>query len=162
MDVKNTKPSVVTWPRQGLSEHVRAAPVPSGPRPTREQAEEAVRTLIAFTGDDPQREGLLETPKRVVDAYEEMFHGYRECPLDVLDKTFGEIGGYDDFVLVKDIELQLALRAPHDAVLRQGAHRLQAGRAGGRAVQAGAAGRRLCAAPADAGTHDLADRHRAR
>ncbi len=103
MDVKNTKPSVVTWPKQGLSEHVRAAPAPAGPRPTREQTEEAVRTLLAFTGDDPQREGLLETPKRVVDAYEEMFQGYRECPLDVLDKTFGEIGGYNDFVLVKDI-----------------------------------------------------------
>jgi len=103
MDAKITKPSIVTWPKQGLSDHVRAAPAPSGPRPTREQAENAVRTLLSYAGDDPKREGLIETPKRVVDAYEEMFQGYRECPLDVLDKTFGEIGGYNDFVLVKDI-----------------------------------------------------------
>jgi GTP cyclohydrolase I len=103
MDAKTNKQSIVTWPKQGLSEHVRAAPQPAGPRPTREQAEDAVRTLVAYAGDDPAREGLLETPKRVADAYEEMFQGYRECPLDVLDKTFGEIGGYNDFVLVKDI-----------------------------------------------------------
>ncbi len=104
MDAKTNKPAVVTpWPKQGLSDHVRTAPLPAGPRPTREQAEEAVRTLLPYTGDDAGREGLLETPKRVVDAYEEMFQGYRECPLDVLDKTFGEIGSYNDFVLVKDI-----------------------------------------------------------
>jgi GTP cyclohydrolase IA len=102
MDASN-KNNVTPWPKTGLSEHVRAAPVPSTPRPSREKAEEAVRTLLAFTGDDPAREGLLETPKRVVDAYDEMFQGYRECPLDVLDKTFGEIGSYNDFVLVKDI-----------------------------------------------------------
>ncbi|HVV62672.1 MAG TPA: GTP cyclohydrolase I FolE [Pseudolabrys sp.] len=109
MDAKTTKPTVVApsvikpWPKQGLSDHVRAAPQPVGPRPSREAAEAAVRTLIAYTGDDPDREGVLETPKRVVDAYDEMFQGYRECPLDVLDKTFGEIGSYNDFVLVKDI-----------------------------------------------------------
>jgi GTP cyclohydrolase I len=109
MDAKTSKPSIVTagvvkaWPKQGLSEHVRAAPQPAGPRPTREIAEQAVRTLLSYAGDNPDREGLLETPKRVVDAYEEMFQGYRECPLDVLDKTFGEIGSYNDFVLVKDI-----------------------------------------------------------
>jgi GTP cyclohydrolase I len=75
----------------------------SGPRPSREAAEAAVRTLLAYAGDDPAREGLLDTPKRVVEAYEEMFQGYRESALDVLDKTFGEIGSYNDFVLVKDI-----------------------------------------------------------
>ncbi len=78
-------------------------PLSTVPRPTREQAEEAVRTLLAFTGDDPTREGLLDTPKRVVEAYEELFQGYRESPGEVLDKTFGEIGSYNDFVLVKDI-----------------------------------------------------------
>jgi len=109
MDAKTNKPAAIApavikpWPKQGLSDHVRAAPQPVTPRPSREQAEAAVRTLLAFAGDDPHREGLLETPKRVVDAYEEMFQGYRECPLDVLDKTFGEIGSYNDFVLVKDI-----------------------------------------------------------
>ena len=107
MDAKNTwdaKNTIVKpFPKQGLSEHVRAAPVPVEPRPSREQAEAAVRTLIAYAGDDPTREGLLETPKRVIGAYEEVYQGYRECPAEVLDRTFSETGGYDDFVLVKDI-----------------------------------------------------------
>ncbi len=72
-------------------------------RPSREEAEAAVRTLIAYAGDDPEREGVLETPKRVVDAYEELYSGYRECPAEVLDRTFGEIAAFDDFVLVRDI-----------------------------------------------------------
>jgi GTP cyclohydrolase I len=101
MDAKST--IVKPWPKQGLSDHVRAAPQPAGPRPTREEAEAAIRTLIAYAGDDPKREGVLDTPKRVVDAYDEIFQGYRECPADVLDRTFSETGGYDDFVLVKDI-----------------------------------------------------------
>ena len=72
-------------------------------RPSREEAEEAVRTLIAYAGDDPDREGLIETPERVVGAYDELFRGYRQCPADVLDRTFSEIGTYDDLVLIKDI-----------------------------------------------------------
>jgi GTP cyclohydrolase IA len=72
-------------------------------RPSREDAEAAVRTLIAFTGDDPAREGLVDTPKRVVSAYEELYAGYNERPADVLDRTFTETGGYDDLVLVRDI-----------------------------------------------------------
>jgi GTP cyclohydrolase I len=95
---------VKPWPKQGLTDHVRAAPQPVTPRPTREAAEQAVRTLLAYVGDNPDREGLLDTPKRVVGAYDEMFRGYSECPVEVLDRTFGEIGRYDDFVLVKDIE----------------------------------------------------------
>jgi GTP cyclohydrolase IA len=94
---------VKPWPKSTLSDHVRAVPQSATPRPSREEAEEAVRTLIAFTGDYPDREGLLETPKRVVDAYEELYRGYRECPAEVLDRTFSEIGKYDDFVLVRDI-----------------------------------------------------------
>ncbi len=86
-----------------LSDHVRAAPRPVHPRPSREEAEAAVRTLIAYAGDDPKREGVLETPKRVVDAYGELYKGYTECPADVLDRTFSEIGTYDDLVLVRDI-----------------------------------------------------------
>jgi len=72
-------------------------------RPSREDAEAAVRTLIAFAGDDPEREGLIDTPKRVVAAYEELYSGYRESADDVLDRTFSETGGYDDLVLVRDI-----------------------------------------------------------
>jgi GTP cyclohydrolase I len=94
---------VKPWPKAPLSDHVRAMPQSSIPRPSREEAEAAVRTLIAFTGDCPDREGLLDTPKRVVDAYEELYRGYRECPAEVLDRTFSEIGKYDDFVLVRDI-----------------------------------------------------------
>ena len=99
---------VKPWPKtpsatQPQTEHVRAAPAPLANRPSREQAEEAVRTLIAYAGDNPAREGVLETPGRVVEAYEEMFRGYRECPADVLDKTFSESEAYDDFVLVRDI-----------------------------------------------------------
>jgi GTP cyclohydrolase I len=84
-----------------LSELVRAQP--AGPRPSREEAEAAVRTLIAYAGDDPAREGLLDTPKRVVGAYDELYRGYRESPVEVLDRTFSEIGTYEDFVLVRDI-----------------------------------------------------------
>jgi GTP cyclohydrolase I len=94
---------VKPWPKAPLSEHVRKPPEAPTPRPSREEAEAAVRTLIAFAGDQPDREGLIETPKRVVDAYEELYRGYRECPVEVLDRTFSEIGKYDDFVLVRDI-----------------------------------------------------------
>jgi GTP cyclohydrolase I len=72
-------------------------------KPSRAEAEEAVRTLIAWAGDDPDREGLAETPKRVIDAYDEFFKGYKECALDVLSRTFDDVGGYDDIVLVRDI-----------------------------------------------------------
>jgi GTP cyclohydrolase I len=100
MDAKNTV--IKPW-QQGLSDHVRTAPAASAPRPSREEAEAAVRTLIAYAGDDAAREGVLDTPKRVVDAYDELFQGYREVPADSLDRTFSETSGYNDFVLVKDI-----------------------------------------------------------
>ncbi len=73
------------------------------PRPTRGEAEQAVRTLLAYIGDNPDREGLLDTPKRVVSAYEELYAGYREDPVEVLDRTFAEMGTYDDLVLVRNI-----------------------------------------------------------
>lgn len=95
---------VKPWPKPPLSDHVRQVPVPVENRPSREQAEAAVRTLIAYIGDDPAREGVLDTPKRVVDAYEELYSGYRESAAEVLDRTFSEIGSYDDFVLVRDID----------------------------------------------------------
>src|SRR5680860_708107 len=74
-------------------------------RPSREKAEEAVRTLIAYAGDDPTREGLRETPRRVTSAYDEFFAGYREDPHEVLSRTFDEVAGYDDIVMLRDIEL---------------------------------------------------------
>ena len=72
-------------------------------RPSRDEAEAAVRTLIAWAGDDPDREGLLDTPARVAKAYGELFAGYDQNPGEVLSKTFKEVGGYDDLVLVKGI-----------------------------------------------------------
>jgi GTP cyclohydrolase I len=88
---------------EALSDHVRAAPEPTLPRPSRTEAEAAVRTLLAYMGDNPDREGLVETPKRFVNAYEELFAGYQECPADILDRTFSETGGYSEPVLVRDI-----------------------------------------------------------
>ena len=75
-------------------------------KPTREEAEEAVRTLICWTGDNPDREGLVETPKRVVKAYEEFFEGYEIDPEEVLTKTFEEVQGYDDAVIVRNIRVE--------------------------------------------------------
>ncbi|MFL2692759.1 MAG: GTP cyclohydrolase I FolE [Gammaproteobacteria bacterium] len=75
-------------------------------KPSREEAEEAVRTLISWAGDDPAREGLIETPKRVVKSYEEFYEGYGQDPEEILSKVFSEIEGYDEIVLVKDIPLQ--------------------------------------------------------
>jgi GTP cyclohydrolase I len=71
-------------------------------RPSQEEAEAAVRTLIAWAGDDPEREGLIDTPRRVVSVYGELFRGYEQDPREVLDRTFHEVGGYDDAILVRD------------------------------------------------------------
>jgi GTP cyclohydrolase I len=73
-------------------------------RPSREDAEEAVRTLIKYAGDDPAREGLLGTPGRVVRSYEEFFSGYFDNPADILKRTFEEVEGYDEMVLLKNID----------------------------------------------------------
>lgn len=72
-------------------------------RPSQEEAENAVRTLIAWAGDDPAREGLLETPARVAKSYRELFAGYTQDPKEILSRTFKEVGGYDDLVLMRDI-----------------------------------------------------------
>lgn len=72
-------------------------------RPTQEQAEEAVRTLLLWAGDDPSREGLLETPQRVAKAYKEFYRGYSENPDEILDRVFEEVDNYQDMVLVRDI-----------------------------------------------------------
>jgi GTP cyclohydrolase I len=72
-------------------------------QPTREEAEAAVRTLILWAGDDPSREGLLDTPKRVVKAFKEFYKGYEEDGNEILDRVFEEVDGYTDMVLVRDI-----------------------------------------------------------
>ena len=79
-------------------------PVPKpAPAPTKEEAEEAVRVLLAWAGDDPNREGLLDTPRRVTKAFKEYYSGYGQDPADTLDRVFEEVGGYDDIVMLRDI-----------------------------------------------------------
>ena len=75
-------------------------------RPTREQAEAAVRTLLAWAGEDPSREGLLDTPKRVVEAYGDWYSGYAEDPEEFLRRTFEEVAGYDEMIVLRDIEFE--------------------------------------------------------
>ena len=78
---------------------------PSG-RPDRSEAEAAIRTLIRWAGDDPTREGLVDTPARVARAYEEFFAGYLEDPMQTLSRTFGEVDGYDEMVVMTDIRFE--------------------------------------------------------
>ncbi|MEO0466838.1 MAG: GTP cyclohydrolase I FolE [Pseudomonadota bacterium] len=75
-------------------------------RPTQEEAEDAVRTLLAWAGDDPQREGLIDTPKRVAKAYREFFAGYEMDPVAELSRTFEDVQGYDDIVMLNDIDVE--------------------------------------------------------
>jgi GTP cyclohydrolase I len=75
-------------------------------RPSREAAMAAVKTLIAWAGDNPEREGLLDTPKRVVDAYREFFEGYEMDPIKELSRTFEDVQGYDDIVMLRDIDVE--------------------------------------------------------
>jgi GTP cyclohydrolase I len=88
---------------KSLSPRLPAAADKITDRPTREEAEAAVRTLIRWAGDDPQREGLHDTPKRVAKAFREFYSGYQDDPKEVLNKIFAEVEGYDDIVLVRDI-----------------------------------------------------------
>ena len=136
----------------------RATTEASTGRPTREEAEAAVRTLLRWAGDDPTREGLLGTPARVARAYEEFFAGYAVDPVALLERTFEETDGYDEIVLLRDIRLEshcehhmvpIIGRAhvaylPHRRVV--GISKL-ARRGGG-----------LCQAAADPGEDDRADR----
>ncbi len=75
-------------------------------RPTRKEAEAAVRTLIQWAGDDPDREGLAGTPDRVVRSYEEFYSGYGQDPVEILERTFEETGGYDEIVILKNIRME--------------------------------------------------------
>lgn len=87
-------------------ENVVSVATPPRGRPSREEAEAAVRTLLRWAGDDPSREGLLDTPRRVVDSYAEFFSGYQEEPEEILRRTFEETEGYDEMVLLRDIRFE--------------------------------------------------------
>jgi GTP cyclohydrolase I len=84
----------------------RAFKKPTQQRPSREQAEDAVRTLLSWAGDDPDREGLLDTPSRVIRSYEEFFKGYEADPVEILERTFEETEGYDEMVLLRGIRFE--------------------------------------------------------
>jgi GTP cyclohydrolase I len=81
-------------------------PQPDSQKPSRAEAEAAVRTLLMWAGEDPEREGLLDTPARVVRSYEEFFNGYAEDPIALLARTFEEIDGYDEMVVLRDIRVE--------------------------------------------------------
>ncbi|MGH6949788.1 MAG: GTP cyclohydrolase I FolE [Vitreimonas sp.] len=90
-------------------------------RPSRAEAEAAVRTLIGWAGDDPSREGLRATPGRVIRAYEEWFAGYGQDPTEILERTFGEVAGYREMVLLRDIPIESTCEH-HMAAIRGVAH----------------------------------------
>ena len=87
-------------------ENIHSSKPADAPRPTRAEAEAAVETLLRWAGDDPSREGLVDTPARVARAYEEFFSGYQDDPEEMLARTFEEVEGYDDIVMLRDISLQ--------------------------------------------------------
>lgn len=89
-----------------MSPTAASTPSVSGDRPSVEEAEAAVRTLLRWAGDDPTREGLRDTPKRVAKSYKELFSGYAIDPVSLLERTFEEVEGYDEIVLLRDIRLE--------------------------------------------------------
>lgn len=96
----STKPNIKPVVPQAANENQQCT------KPSAEEAMEAVRTLIRWAGDNPAREGLIDTPKRVIEAYEEFYSGYAEDPDGVLAKTFEEVAGYDEIVLLKNMEFE--------------------------------------------------------
>jgi GTP cyclohydrolase I len=117
------------------------------PRPSRSQAEDAVRTLIRWAGDDPDREGLGGTPGRVARAYEEWFAGYREDPKTFLQRTFEEVGGYDEVIVLRDIHFESHCEHHMAQIVACMSALRRASR--GQHLKARAAGRRLRPAAAD-------------
>jgi GTP cyclohydrolase I len=99
--MKDTQPVNIVAPA-----HPLVASTQAQARPSREEAEAAVRTLLRWAGEDPTREGLRDTPARVVRAYEEFFSGYQVDPVALLERTFSETDGYDEIVLLRDIRLE--------------------------------------------------------
>ena len=119
---------------------------------------EAVRTLIRWAGDDPEREGLLDTPRRVAAAWREYARGYGEDPAAHLGRTFEEVGGYDEIVLLKDIPFQSHCEHHMAPIIGKAAIAYLPERPGGRHLQARPRAARLRAAAAGAGTADRAGR----
>ena len=155
---KNQKPArpktKVATRRRTREQLAESAPQSRLKRPSREEAEDAVRTLIRWAGDDPTREGMSGTPARVARAYEEWFAGYDQDPQEYLSRTFQEVGGYDEIVALKDIPFRVPLRTSPGANYRSRAHWLLAERSCRRNIQNGKTDRRLCEAVPSTGEDD--------
>ena len=89
-----------------MTRRQRASTAKNENKPSRTEAEAAIRTLLSWAGDDPEREGLLDTPKRVVDAFGDWFSGYSDDPAEYLKRTFEEVEGYDEMIVLRDIEFE--------------------------------------------------------
>ena len=122
-------------------------------RPSREDAEKAVELLLRWAGDDPSREGLVDTPARVARAYEEFFSGYQEDPEDMLARTFEEVEGYDDMVMLRGIDLQSHCEH-HVVPIQTGAYSLSARSSSCWHIQASPCSGQLWQTPADTGNND--------
>ena len=120
MDILTRPPDEYAYSLSAPADPV-LAPLREIARPTRQQAEAAVRVLIRWAGDNPAREGLRDTPARVARAYEEWFRGYGQDPVTLLARTFDEVGGYDGFVALRDIPLH-SVCEHHMAPIRGKAH----------------------------------------
>ena len=126
-------------------------------RPDRAEVEDAFRTIIRWTGDDPARDGLIETPSRVARAFEEFFIGYSQNPVTVLQKTFEEIEGYDEMITLRGVRFESHCEH-HMAPIVGKAWVLHSERSRRRHQQARPRGRDLRQAPADSGEDDGTDR----
>ncbi len=127
-------------------------------RPSREEAESAVRTLLRWAGDDPTREGLIDTPKRVASAYEDWFSGYKEDPEEYLLRTFEEVEGYDDMIVLKDIRFESHCEHHLAPIIGRAHVGYSAQQQGRRHFQACTRGGSLCAPATGAGEDERADR----
>jgi len=143
------QPSPASQPLQALRR---------GERPARAEVEAAVRTIIRWVGEDPGREGLIETPARFVSALEEFFSGYGEDPAELLQKSFDEIDGYDEMVVLREVRFESHCEHHNRADCRAGRGRLCAARARRLHQQACPRGAGLCPPPADPGKIDRPDR----
>tara|TARA_B100000575_G_scaffold290257_1_gene293577 strand:- start:406 stop:1068 length:663 start_codon:yes stop_codon:yes gene_type:complete len=106
MKTNKNKEEYIVSPDDHMNPKSSPSSVNASSHPTRSEAEEAVRTLIKWMGDDPTREGLIDTPKRVINSYAELFSGYAQNPSEILERTFEETDGYGDIVLLKDIRVE--------------------------------------------------------
>src|SRR6266404_1787883 len=149
--------SIAVSPNVHALDRVRT-PQPKVQKPSRAEVEAAVRTIIRWTGEDPERDGLIETPARVTRSYEEFFSGYGQDPVEILEKTFEEIEGYDEMIVLRDIGFESHCEHHMAPIIgRAWVAYIPNGRVVG-ISNAGTGGGCVCQAPADPGKDDGANR----